>query len=557
MAPKQSKNIGKFDLIIKELKAFGSRINECDDNKSRIRVLKTQVLQYETRLTEIFSELSTHESDESFDIYMKYKDILFNWVVDLEEKSQVEEVNSSIQVKSSIVNLPKLAVPHFYGNCENWISFKELFKSSILDNKSISDLEKLQYLQASVPGNAAKLIRGFAITVDNLKNCWDIYCAVDICNEVIRNLKTLDLETNSLTELIIINFLISKVDACISQRWELSLENNKIPTLEEFRVFIEKEARGLNELKFVKPDNKKVSTSADTQANSVVTVSNNCTQSAEGHVLLSTALINVKSKHGEQITCRALIDNASQNSLISKQCADRLKLPLKHTNHKLVGVNETFAETSLYSTNFEFSSCVSSDKIQVKALLVSKVTSAMPNFPIKNHEWPQIKDLTLADPTFYIENEIDILLGADVFMTLISGTPIMGPKGTPSALPTKLGHLLSGTINTQYNQNSSLICHTLLNIDHSLKQFWELESVPKDIPSKDEDELCESIIVNSHIRNADGRYILKLPFRDDSSIGDSKEDALKRFYSLERKLHSNNPLKEQYTVLVLLMNSAL
>ncbi|GFS89331.1 integrase catalytic domain-containing protein [Trichonephila clavipes] len=123
----------------------------------------------------------------------------------------------------------------------------------------------------------------------------------------------------------------------------------------------------------------------------------------------------------------------------------------------------------------------------------------------------------------------------------------MGPKGTPSALPTKLGHLLSGTINTQYNQNSSLICHTLLNIDHSLKQFWELESVPKDIPSKDEDELCKSIFVNSHIRNADGRYILKLPFRDDSSIGDSEEGALKRFYSLERKLHSNNKLKEQYT----------
>ncbi|GFW03090.1 DUF1758 domain-containing protein [Trichonephila clavipes] len=425
---------------------------------------------------------------------------------------------------------------------------------------------------------AAKLIRGFAITVDNLKNCWDILRSryenkrqlalsqinklfsikisaantskllleiIDIWNEVIRNLKTLDLETNSLTELIIINFLISQ--RCISQQWDLSLENNKIPTLEEFRVFIEREARGLNELKFVKPDIKKVSPSADTQANSVVTVSNNYTHSAECHVLLSTALINVKSKHGQQITCHSSIDNASQNSLISKQCADRLKLQLKHTNHKLVGVNETFAETSLYSTNYEFSSCVSSDKFQVKALLVSKVTSAMPNFPVKYHEWPHIKDLTLAYQTFYIENEIDILLGADVFMTLISGTPIMGPKGTPSALTTKLGHLLSDTINTQYNQNSSPICHTHLNIDHSLKQFWELESVPKDILSKDEDELCESIFVNSHIRKADGRYILKLPFRDDSSLGDSKEGALKRFYSLERKLHSNNQLKEQYT----------
>ncbi|GFW03681.1 integrase catalytic domain-containing protein [Trichonephila clavipes] len=376
MAPKQSKHIGKFDLIIKELKAFGSRINECDDNKSRIRVLKTQVLQYETRLTEIFSELSTHESDESFDIYMKYKDILFNWVFDLEQKSQVEEVNSSIQVKSSVGNLPKLEVPHFYGNCENWISFKDLFKSSILDNKSISDLEKLQYLQASVHGDAAKLIRDFAISVDNLKNCWDILCS--------------------------------------RQRWELSLENNKIPTLEEFRVFIEREARGLNELKFLKPDIVK---------------------------------------------------------------------PLNSFNKS--NVNTTVVKCN------------------------------------------QVKSGVKPDG--------------------VKGTPIMGPKGTPSALPTKLGHLLSGTINTQYNKNSSLICHTLLNMDHSLKQFWELEPVPKDIPSKDENELCESIFVNSHIRNADGRYILKLPFRDDSSIGDSKEGALKRFCSLERKLHSNNQLKEQCT----------
>ncbi|GFX01682.1 gag-pol protein [Trichonephila clavipes] len=310
------------------------------------------------------------------------KDILFNRVVGLEEKSQVEEVNSSIHVKSSVINPPKVEIPHVYENCENWISFKELFKSSILNNKSKSDFETLEYLQASVRGDAAELIRGFAITVDNLVG---IYCAV--------------------------------------------------------------------------------------------------------------ALINVKSKHDQQITCHALMDNASQNSLISKQCADRLTLPLKRTNHKLVGVNKTFAETSLYSENFEFSSCVSSDKIQVKALLVSKVTSAMPNFPIKYHEWFHIKDLTLADPAFYIENEIDILLGADVFMTVISGTAIMGPKGTPSALPTKLGLFLSDTINTQYSQNSSLICHTHLNIDHSLKQFWELEFVPKDIPSKDEDELWESIFV--------------------------------------------------------------
>ncbi|GFS64641.1 hypothetical protein TNCV_4684641 [Trichonephila clavipes] len=61
----------------------------------------------------------------------------------------------------------------------------------------------------------------------------------------------------------------------------------------------------------------------------------------------------------------------------------------------------------------------------------------------------------------------------------------------------------------------------------------ELKFVKPDIKRKDEDEQCESIFVNSHIRNADGIHS-KLPFRDDSSLGDSKEGALKRFYSPER-----------------------
>ncbi|GFS65649.1 DUF1758 domain-containing protein [Trichonephila clavipes] len=282
----------------------------------------------------------------------------------------------------------------------------------LLDNKSISDLEKLQYLQVSVRGDAAKLILGFGNTLDNLKNCWDI-----LCNRVF-----IERDARDLNELKFVKPDIKKGNVRPLNSFNKSNVNTTVAKCNQVKSG-------------VKPDIVKVTPSADTPANSVVTVSNNCTQSAEGNVLLSTALINIKSKHGQQITCRALIDNASQNSLISKQCADHLKLPLKHSNHELVGVNETFAETSLYSTNFEFSYCVSSEKFQVKALLVSKVTSAMPNFPTKYHEWHHIEDLTLADPTFYIENEIEILLGADVFMTFISATPIMGPKGTPSILP--------------------------------------------------------------------------------------------------------------------------
>ncbi|GFX75460.1 hypothetical protein TNCV_521831 [Trichonephila clavipes] len=242
------------------------------------------------------------------------------------------------------------------------------------------------------------------IKEDNLPSCqWSLGRINNIYPGKDSKVRVVEVKTTR--ELIIINFPISKVDACISQRWELPLENNKIPILEEFRVFIETETRGLNELKFVKPVIKKgnvkpLNSFNKSNVNTTVVKCNQVKSGVKPNVV--KALINIKSKHGQQITCRAMINNASQNSLISKQCADRLKLPLKHTNHKLVGVNETFAETSLYSTNFEFSSCVSSDKFQVKALLVSKITSAMPNFPVKYHEWPHIKDLTLVGPQRFI-----------------------------------------------------------------------------------------------------------------------------------------------------------
>lgn len=685
MPPKSSKNILKFENLIKEINSFEKRINDCDDNKSRIGVLKSKVKDFDNRLTDLFSELSSHESDAAFDEYIQYKEKLVEWGIGLEEKAQstnnANGNNNAVPnagVRSQgVINLPKLEVPHFYGTNESWISFKELFRSSILDNKSLNEIEKLQYLQASVKGDAAKLIRGFSITGENLKNCWDTLCSryenkrqlalgqinklftmkvskantsklllelIDVCNEVIRNLQTIGLDTNPLTELIIINFLMSKVDGAISQRWELTLEVNELPTLDEFRMFIEKEARGLGEVKVVKPELKKCvgkqinsyksnvnttlvkgpngkleagkrfccilcsqdhglfrcttfhsmgvterwqfvkdhdlcanclrgnhkldacrsgfpckncsarhhtllhqySAPEENPTQTVITVSNSCRQFVEGHVLLSTALIKVNTGHGQQVTCRALIDNAAQNSLISKQCAEQLKLPLSQTNHRLIGVNETFAETSLYSTNIDFSSCVSAEGFQVSALVVSKVTSAIPNFPIKFYEWPHIKGLALADPSFHVESDVDILLGADVFLSLITGPPIMGPKGTPAALPTKLGHLLSRRISAHSSQKSSVVCHALVDIDSSLKQFWELESVPRSSQLNDEDELCESIFKNSHSRNSDGRYILKLPFKQDFSLGDSREGALRRFHSLERKLQVNDNLREQY-----------
>lgn len=72
---------------------------------------------------------------------------------------------------------------------------------------------------------------------------------LDTYNEAIPNLKTLGLESNASSHLKLINFLLTKLDKNLKQRWELMLENDEISDLDSFKKFIEFEARSMEESK--------------------------------------------------------------------------------------------------------------------------------------------------------------------------------------------------------------------------------------------------------------------------------------------------------------------
>ncbi|GFT23701.1 uncharacterized protein TNCV_3511651 [Trichonephila clavipes] len=246
------KSIQHFDNVGKEIKRFEERIRDAitepDCSAALIDVLKSKIEKYEKKLEETFSELNIDVGEEN------------------------------LENKNLVPKMPKLELPRFHGEMEYWITFKELFQATVVDNSDLTEIDKLQYLFASVKGNAAKLIRGFAIKKENLKNCWELLCEryenknqlancqinklfsirtnkansakqlfeiLDNCNESVRNLTVLGFEINQLSELIIINHCTSKLHEEIAHRWELTLKPDTYPTLQAFRMFIESEARAL------------------------------------------------------------------------------------------------------------------------------------------------------------------------------------------------------------------------------------------------------------------------------------------------------------------------
>lgn len=74
----------------------------------------------------------------------------------------------------SNVRLPKLDLPKFSGEYDEWFPFCDAFRSAIHSNPSLSNGQKLQYLRASTTGDAHKIISLFEIIDENYIVAWDL-----------------------------------------------------------------------------------------------------------------------------------------------------------------------------------------------------------------------------------------------------------------------------------------------------------------------------------------------------------------------------------------------
>ncbi|XP_060868578.1 uncharacterized protein LOC132943558 [Metopolophium dirhodum] len=267
-------------------------------------------------------------------------------------------------------------------------------------------------------------------------------------------------------------------------------------------------------------------------------------------ILLSTLLVNISSIHKETYTFRALLDTGSQVSFITKKCADRLSLVQRRCSARV----NTFSGASINAV-----SGISSIKlapvgktepcIPLDVFIVSKITDATPQSSYSSTSWSHVNNLDLADPTFHTPGPVDILLGADVAPTILTGTRIAGQPLQPTAFGTIFGWILMGPISpTSSNQMTSLLVTTNTTLEKTLTKFWEMEELPK-VKHLSPDEIqAETIFTSSIKRLPSGRFSVALPFKHLRPIlGDSKGGALRRFHALERRMAQDPTLGKKYS----------
>ena len=271
-------------------KTLNSLALECQNiplDERKINVLVDTVKEKSTRLEVLNSAFIEEISDQDdrviekeFEKIEEYRDKVTSCLADAKFllNSSVNTTSVSSNSNSSSLKLPKLQLPVFSGDVLLWQEFHESFSAAV-DNSSISDVEKFQYLKGQLKGEAAALLSGLPLISSNYKVACDLLTQrygskrrrlrahvrsllslnspdmrdlyslrnfVDNVNKNMRGLESLNVVSGDY-EIFLCEILITKVPHQIKHEWA-KLDDDDMNT-EELLKIIENEAKLLEIMK--------------------------------------------------------------------------------------------------------------------------------------------------------------------------------------------------------------------------------------------------------------------------------------------------------------------
>ncbi|GFQ95948.1 integrase catalytic domain-containing protein [Trichonephila clavata] len=223
------------------------KLNRVQEMNRKIDELKDQY--YETKdisdaeLAEIEADLQEME-DRLEDLEVRIRDILNSLIA----KSSVSSVHSceneisranSKQKKNFRKYLCRFLEASLQGDAKLLETVDDSFESLI---KALKTRFENKRLLTETHINAILEIEKIS------ESARDIRYMTDILNKSIRALKLLGFERNNLSDLLLFNIILKKIDRETRKQFEQSIESNEIPELDEFIMFLEKRSQTIDSI---------------------------------------------------------------------------------------------------------------------------------------------------------------------------------------------------------------------------------------------------------------------------------------------------------------------
>ncbi|XP_055307331.1 uncharacterized protein LOC129571550, partial [Sitodiplosis mosellana] len=195
--------------------------------------------------------------------------------------------------------------------------------------------------------------------------------------------------------------------------------------------------------------------------------------------------------------------------------------------------------------------------------VMDRITGPLPSKEIVPQDWPHIRTLVLADPTYFKVGEIDLLIGTEMQAAILLPDQRIGQPGHPVAQNSHFGWILFGnteppasdstTVSPHGKIKNSVRCfHTTVDaqLDTLVRKFYDNEQVPEERVLSQEDQWFMDFFKRTTVRQPNGKYLVRLPFKTifdpTQTIGRSRQIALNQFHQLERRLQRKEGLMERY-----------
>lgn len=266
--------------------------------------------------------------------------------------------------------------------------------------------------------------------------------------------------------------------------------------------------------------------------------------------MLGTAEVTIIDKNGEGKTFRALCDNGSQVNLISQLAVKRLGLKQHKSLVQFTGIDGTPLGRSFAYVMATITLPDSQETLESKFYIMKKITNYSPG------AWSDeifAQDVNFADEKYNRAGNIDVLLGVGVWIRILKPRVMKNCEETIALQETKLGWVVFQVD----NPNDMISVHmTGIKVQEStqeilavMERFWKLEEIHEEEIAIlcTEEQYCEDFYEKTHSRDETGRYIVRLPLKDEIKLlGRTKNGAKKIFEHMERKMAQDEVFATKY-----------
>jgi len=222
---------------------------------------------------------------------------------------------------------------------------------------------------------------------------------------------------------------------------------------------------------------------------------------------------------------------------------EALGLETRPSSLSICGVNGTVTSTN-HVVGIKLQSRLNSYTAAIECIVTDRITGKIPTFSLRRDKFNFPRNIRLADPRFHISSDIDLLIGVDLFWNLICVGQVKFLDKHPTLQKTRLGWILAGRLDSTI---STVRVHSLhasvtnAELHKHVSRAWQMDDISTQLHNYTmEENICERYFLDNVSQNSQGRYIVKLPVREQmiNNIDDSRESALKRLRGIERRSSS-------------------